>query len=584
MEKLTLSPVSDLEVNNESVIVNEFWNFRGDLKVLTLKLDIVSYLSVDEQISVSITFQMTGEQSYIDLRDFDEQISPKITILKHVNDNSSNINSLITVFGKNESYYNFINNIVNHDGITILLNGSSKYLCICKDDKSCNECKVGVDGLIDSSYSIRSDPGENVKIRVFSDIEISSKIFTNDHDVYINNGCNLNLTYASSVNQNINNGLRVDNLLFVNGSNLLLKPKDVELDIEMRKGEKGHYFSIEIDTFLRLNVTNADDKSIESSRLYVNGFGELNSCDYPFDRIRPASTVKVIRGVYVICNSNNGNGYCSCKSIHVYRELGTSNVFRSDFDPNSKIIVFLDTFPDNIDANLNDLQNQKIEFMKNDTSKSATLLESKNKVRFLSTTELTRKADSTTELGCSKGGALLDNSDSDLFIVGVDDILTIKQEGNVSDDVSAITIQPLNDKMTLVIDDSFDIEKQKLKIETNDENPVSVIIHTNKNISSEELLNNFIETDETKVSVNFGDEPSKEKKKGFPMAAIIGIVVGAVVLIVVIILIVIFVIRKRKNNSRNEDVNDEHDELDDQGDYWNKYLNINMKKIGVNQN
>lgn len=149
MAKLTLSPVSDLEVNNESVIVNEFWNFRGDLKVLTLKLDIVSSLSVDEQISVPITFQMTGEQSYIDLRDFDEQVSPKITILKHVNDNSSNINNLITVFGKNESYYNFINNIVNHDGISILLNGSSKYLCICKDDKSCNECKEGVDGLID---------------------------------------------------------------------------------------------------------------------------------------------------------------------------------------------------------------------------------------------------------------------------------------------------------------------------------------------------------------------------------------------------------------------------------------------------
>lgn len=86
-----------------------------------------------------------------------------------------------------------------------------------------------------------------------------------------------------------------------------MKPRDISLNIVMREEEMGPYFTIEIDTFLRLNVTNAEDENIKSSRIHVNGFGELNCYDYPFDKIRPAPTVKVIKGVYIICNSRQGN-------------------------------------------------------------------------------------------------------------------------------------------------------------------------------------------------------------------------------------------------------------------------------------
>lgn len=37
---------------------------------------------------------------------------------------------------------------------------------------------------------------------------------------------------------------------------------------------------------LGLNVTNLEDKDIKSSMLYVNGFGELNSYDYPFVELK----------------------------------------------------------------------------------------------------------------------------------------------------------------------------------------------------------------------------------------------------------------------------------------------------------
>lgn len=62
------------------------------------------------------------------------------------------------------------------------------------------------------------------------------------------------------------------------------------------------------------------------------------------------------------------------------------------------------------------------------------------------------------------GGALLDNSDSDLFVVEFDEKITIKQEGNVTGFLNPISIQPMNDKAMIIIDDSFDIEIQKLKI------------------------------------------------------------------------------------------------------------------------
>ena len=80
------------------------------------------------------------------------------------------------------------------------------------------------------------------------------------------------------------------------------------------------------------------------------------------------------------------------------------------------------------------------------------------------------KADSTTKLSSPKGGALIDNSDSDLFIVGFESSLTIKQKENIKQ----ITIQPMTEDVTIFIDESVDIEKQKIKIQTEEEKKIKV--------------------------------------------------------------------------------------------------------------
>lgn len=92
------------------------------------------------------------------------------------------------------------------------------------------------------------------------------------------------------------------------------------------------------------------------------------------------------------------------------------------------------------------------------------------KVRFYPTKKLITNSDLTTELTNSVNGVLLDSSDSNLFIVGFNDSLTIKQSGNISSTkTNPIILQPMNEKVTIIVDDSVDIEKQVMKIEPENE-------------------------------------------------------------------------------------------------------------------
>lgn len=168
-------------------------------------------------MTAPITLQLTDNRTFIDLKNCDKQNISQITLLIHGNEQNE-----ITVFGNNDTYYNFINSLVEYEGITIIHNCTQKYLCICKE---------GLEGIVIEADSIMSDPGEDVPIRIFSNIEISSELFINEHEVYIDANCQLNITNVKTVNQNIEEGLKVDNLLFVNGTNLLLKPREIALNI-----------------------------------------------------------------------------------------------------------------------------------------------------------------------------------------------------------------------------------------------------------------------------------------------------------------------------------------------------------------
>lgn len=303
----------------------------------------------------------------------------------------------------------------------------------------------------------------------------------------------------------------------------------------------------------------------EITRIHVEGRGELNVYDYPFNRIRPGPYVKVIKGIYIICNSKSGSSYCTYQAAYAgYKNLGNSDDFKPDFDPDSKIVVFLNTYTNNIDANLEYLKGQKVQFDRN-TLTSKRLLEGQSKVRFINTTNLTNYADLTTELGSSFGGATLDNADSDLFVIGFDENLTIKQEGDFQSDLQPITIQPMSDDVTVIIDDSVDIGKQKIKIETEAEKDkrINVKVVMNKNFTKEDLKN-FLETDENKVSVTLENSTSKNEKNKLPIGAIVGIVVGCKVIVSLIVLIIVFIVKKKKKGNNGHSLSsDSINQFDD---------------------
>ena len=166
---LTVGTASIVSLTPDTVTLNEFWGFQGDRKILSVKLNESSSISLVDQLTVPIVIQLTCNHSVIDLRDCVAQNMSLITIKKF--DETTNE---ITFYSQPEIFNNFKNAISEHEGITLIRNGSKKYLCICDGVDACNKCKEGIDGRIETSIQLLSDPGEDVEIRVFSNFEASS--------------------------------------------------------------------------------------------------------------------------------------------------------------------------------------------------------------------------------------------------------------------------------------------------------------------------------------------------------------------------------------------------------------------------
>ena len=107
---LSLSVVNDLQITTDSIFINEYWNFTGETKVLKIYLNLYSALSVVTEMTEPIVLQLTNTRSYIDLRDFDEQSTSQITILKKGNERNE-----ITVYGNEDIFNNFVKNIAQYD-------------------------------------------------------------------------------------------------------------------------------------------------------------------------------------------------------------------------------------------------------------------------------------------------------------------------------------------------------------------------------------------------------------------------------------------------------------------------------------
>ncbi|KAK8842291.1 hypothetical protein M9Y10_025868 [Tritrichomonas musculus] len=616
LEILNLSNVSSIQINKDQSVMNEYWKFNGNFNKLIIKLNPFSSFSIRDEVEQPMSFELTSNESVIDLKDCVQQNKSFITFIKEGTENNE-----VTLYGSLEIYDNFIKSINSHEGITFIRNGSKKYLCICRSEESCNKCKEGIDGRIVETGDIVSDPGEDVEIRIFSNFEISSSIFTNIHDVLIDPTYKLNLTYVEAINQNITEGLIADNLIFKNVTNLLIKPKGPSLDITVKKHNAGPHFSIELDAFLKFNVVNSKEEGINESRIYVSGSGELNLNDYPSHRIRPNSTsIKVIKGVYIICGTIAGNNVCSYNTEKDYKALGISDSFRNDFDNESKIIVFLDSFTRDVVAPINFLRGQKVQIIHTNSR----LLEERNRLRVVASERLTI-GESESELSGTVGEALFDSSDFDSIVIDVNDTFYIKQEGNISTNESSpeLRLEATSESVTINISDTVDIEKQKLKIESSQNKTISVRLVLNVTEENKEAVNKFVTVDKDNVKLSIGEEyessseeetmsqtespsdeiptefpiteseypsseeetvsptessslepsvsetaaevgnPIKARSKGLSVGVIVAIVVAAVVVAAAVILSVIFVVRKKNFmvNSIMNKIDDESDSI-----------------------
>ena len=102
--------------------------------ILIVKLNKMATISIIDEMTDPITLQLTDNHTFIDLKNCDKQNISQITLLKHGNETNE-----ITIFGNNDTYHNFINSLVEYEGITIIHNGTQKYLCICNNEESCTK-------------------------------------------------------------------------------------------------------------------------------------------------------------------------------------------------------------------------------------------------------------------------------------------------------------------------------------------------------------------------------------------------------------------------------------------------------------
>ncbi|KAK8887548.1 hypothetical protein M9Y10_038597 [Tritrichomonas musculus] len=496
LEFLNLSNVSSIQINKDQSVLNEYWKFKGDFTKMIIKMNQFSSISIGEEIEQPMTFELTSRYSVIDLKYCVQQNKPFITFI-----NEGILNNEVTLYGNKKTYDNFIGSIKSHEGITFIRNGSKKYLCVCMSEESCNKCKANIEGRIIDTDSIESDPGEEVEIRIFSNFEISSEIFTNSHNVLIDPTIKLNLTNVEGINQNITEGLIADNLIFKDVSNLLIKPKGPSLDITVKKYKAGLIFKIELDTFLKFNVVNSNEEGIVPSRIIVSGSGELNVHDYPSHRIRPESTaIKVIKGVYIICDTNEGNDVCSYNTEKDYKALGISDSFRSDFDFDWKIIVLLDSFTRDVVAPISYLRGQKVQIIRTNSR----LLEEKNNCLRIVESERLTIGETESELRGSVGGAFFDISDFDSIVIDVNDTFYIKQEGNISSNESSreVRLEATSESVTMFVDDSVDIKNQRVKIESSQNKTISIRVVANVTDEKKDLIKNFVKASPGNVIVN----------------------------------------------------------------------------------
>lgn len=434
-----------------------------------------------------------------------------------------------------------------------------KYVCICENESLCSECTKGIESNeVETGSSISSDPGDGIEIRVYSETKLSSSIFTKNHKVIVDPRFNLVLTNVEKIDLSDLNAIKYDNLAFSSGDNVFAQPKSSQLSFNFPETENKLNVNIDLpDSFtdkLKLVVSNKGESKV-GSNLFIRGKGEVNTLDYPYEKITFDTKVRGFKGVTIVCVPDEKGETCKHDSLDDYKVLSSIEKVETKFEKYVKVYFYLHTFNTTyFDVEINKFDGQDLILVE---SSSVSLLSEPAKLRILSTTELLN-SNNNAKISGSQGSVTFDHKYVNNLVVGFNDKLTIKQDEDLNGKKPKINLQAQSENAVIVIDDSVKVENSEFNLDSEKENAKVTIYYGDK--SKEEIDGLISGNEKVEVETQPGkpEEPEEPKGKGSNKGVIIGVVVAVVVvvIVVVVVLVYIFVIRKKKHNESSNE-NDE---------------------------
>ena len=445
------------------------------------------------------------------------------------------------------------------------------YVCICQEKDACNDCSSGLQtNEVKIENTLSKDPGSGIDIKVFSNSNIRSSIFTNEHNVYVDPNYNLTLQNVDNVDLSDSTKIKFDLLSFSNAENVIIRAGS-ELNIKLSTLDAGKDFKVSITSSLKLIVKDSS-ANLLAPTLYVFGEGEVNTFDYPFDKIVAIPdryrTINLIKGAVLFCNKDADCEECNSNTYDEYKVLNRYEEVNIDMKSNIKYYFLLYTYSSRyLDADINKFSGQSINIGKDPRPSSGNLLSETEdcRLRLLHSTELVAMPYAAQVHG-SKGSAYLNLLPSALpksHVVGFNKKLTLKSKYDHGfNKHTSITLQAQSDKADLVVDDNFKLDSYLFNLETAKENTKVTIYCGNQDL------------DQVKAMLNASNQIELEIKSGYPKESsgggvskglIIGIVVAVVVVIIIVVVVVVIIIMKKRRNaaaaSSNENIEKEADEI-----------------------
>lgn len=467
--------------------------------------------------------------------------------------------------------------IVNDDDLPPMCRVSNiTTMCYCEDDNF-EECAKGVDGRIlvnyrGDYYNKIGDPGENISIRIFRNLTIDSTKMINHHNITISANHYLELEKSENITETDDLLIIIDNLTFdPNCINNLIITNSYNLNIRPPTQVTFNPIIINLINSLIIRVPEESIQNAKFSPLKIIGYGKVNVHDYPVDKIEIDEGIKIIKGVYIICNPAADSSICPTKEYNQYKILKQSISF-DDYEPESIVYIFHETLNEIINISIKKLNNQSITFVKNPTNSKIILDDNEIKIRILSAEQLfhdiyvLRVGDDQIRY------TIQDEDDFTKFIFSYDDVLTLKQGSSIRSITDPFILEPTKDKSIIYLDESFQYRDQLYSVRT--PNNKKVNIYTGDQQLSKYDAKYFIRCNEDRCSENDfnlfegkppdsiddvpigGDDDGKENKNGNGLGAggIAGIVIAVIVVIAAIVIAVIFYLKKKKQKevSSNE--------------------------------